>query len=122
MAGVGPSPGDPGSCGSSTVGLTPLSLSGDSRHPESWTLVHEWNMEKRQQREVDPYKNWKFDVQSQIANMGDQLRKSLQTHPVDDSSSSYSGFESDFKHRKDKIVKEQTSTLANSLAYGLGRT
>ncbi|XP_070581055.1 uncharacterized protein [Ptychodera flava] len=129
MAGLGggagggsPDPG--GSCASSMVGLTPIHLNGDARVPEQWQLVTEWNMERRQQRDINPYENWKFDVQSQIANMGYKLQKSLEEHPTfgGSSQSSYESAANDFHRRKDTMVKQQTSTVANSLAYGLGRT
>ncbi|XP_022091438.1 uncharacterized protein LOC110979704 [Acanthaster planci] len=116
----------PESCSSSSVGLPHISLRGNLPHSQSWTVVPEYNMSLRQQKEIDPFEYWKCDVQSQIANMADKLRNSLEQYP--DPSTRYlkadgrsSVVESDFERRKAEQLKQQTRTITNSLAYGLGR-
>ncbi|PIK35634.1 hypothetical protein BSL78_27538 [Apostichopus japonicus] len=73
---------DTESCSASSIGLPPLHL-GKPRipHSQSWTLVDKYNMEMRQQLEVDPFSNWKYDVQCQIANMSNQIKKTFEDYP-----------------------------------------
>ncbi|KAJ8037343.1 hypothetical protein HOLleu_18140 [Holothuria leucospilota] len=73
---------DTESCSASSIGLPPLSL-GKPRFPHSqtWTLVDQYNMEMRQQLELDPFLNWKYDVQCQIANISNSIKKTFEDHP-----------------------------------------
>lgn len=73
---------DTESCSASSIGLPPLHL-GQRKipHSQTWTLVDQYNMESRQQLEVDPFCNWKYDVQCQIANISNQIKKSFEDHP-----------------------------------------
>ncbi|XP_002739954.1 uncharacterized protein LOC100372287 [Saccoglossus kowalevskii] len=116
------SPFNPASCSNSTMGLPYLALSRSGPIPEQWTLVHEWNIEKRQQRDIDPYVNWQFDVQSQISNMGDKLNKSLHEHPTGDAYYANDKYGKSFEEKRRQMTKDQTRTVTNTLAYGLGRS
>ncbi|XP_033631140.1 uncharacterized protein LOC117293039 [Asterias rubens] len=117
----------PGSCSSSSVGLQSISLpAGNLPHSQSWTVVPEFNMSLRQQRVLDPFETWKYDVKTQISQMADKLQESLDQHP--DPSTRQLGLdltsqtrEPDFERRKAEHMKRQTRTITNSLAYGLGR-
>ncbi|XP_072168210.1 uncharacterized protein [Diadema setosum] len=69
------------SCSSSSIGLESVSYSQRIPHPQSWTEVPEYNMSLRQQNTHDPFGNWKYDVQCQIAHIAKKLKQSLGDHP-----------------------------------------
>lgn len=48
----------------------------DGPLPEQWTLVKEWNMERRQ-----PFESWRSLANSQILHMNDEFARSLQRYP-----------------------------------------
>lgn len=48
----------------------------DGPLPEHWTLVKEWNIERRQ-----PFESWRSLANSQMLHMHQELSKSLQRHP-----------------------------------------
>ncbi|XP_800004.2 uncharacterized protein LOC578543 isoform X2 [Strongylocentrotus purpuratus] len=71
------------SCTQSSVGLESISFNPLLPHPQSWTVVPEFNMGLRQQRTHETFGNWKYDVQCQIANISQKLKDSLEEHPDD---------------------------------------
>ncbi|XP_064647884.1 uncharacterized protein LOC135500375 [Lineus longissimus] len=60
------------SSNASSVPLPNVRVNKNVKHPETWTLPQEWNMEVRER-----FGGWKKDVQSQIVNIGIQLDSSM---------------------------------------------
>ncbi|KAI8501099.1 hypothetical protein Bbelb_211940 [Branchiostoma belcheri] len=98
-------------------GRTPINT--NTKHPEQWTLLNDWNMEKREQ-----YEYWFLDVQTQITNMATKLDQSMWEHPHPESP--YYGFpprdELELQNQWLRhLMEDKMATVPNTMAYGIAR-
>ncbi|XP_033119073.1 uncharacterized protein LOC117118568 [Anneissia japonica] len=111
-----------GSCSSSSVGLPSISLPHITHHPDSWTRVATNNMHLRNLHQVDPFRAWQCDIQSQISCISEKLRSSLEENPIPGTNvSPYAPVQHDFEETRLTYTRKTTPQLRNALTFGQGR-
>ncbi|GFO47690.1 hypothetical protein PoB_007419500 [Plakobranchus ocellatus] len=89
--------------------------------PEEWTLPHEWKIEKRER-----FDNWKLDVQSQISNISQNLKDSLQEFPHPEVGSRLQSADEALEEwralQRQRSLMGQSGQEDRGMQYGLSRS